>query len=140
MWRNLFFVVSAGIVFTACSRRGSANGSSVDENALGTRKTVLLQPQNGSNQSGQVELEKVDGDVRVLTSVNNYNSTLQPASINNGSCASIKDPKYALTDLKIGQSDTTLQKTKMFELLNLAIIVYKSSSDKTVVSCGDIRQ
>ena len=114
---------------------GSDDGSS---NAM----TVSLGEQNGSTQSGEAVLTRVDDSTtHVVLSIGNGGDTPQPAHIHKGSCAQLDpQPEYALEDVVDGESSTHVD-ASLDELRDgeFAINVHKSADELPVyVACGDL--
>ena len=104
--------------------------------------TVSLGEQNGSTQSGEATLTRVDDSTtHVVLSIGGGGSTPQPAHIHKGSCAQLDPtPEYPLEDVVDGESSTHVN-VSLDELRDgeFAINVHKSAAAlQTYVACGDI--
>ena len=105
--------------------------------------TVSLGEQNGSMQSGEAVLTRVDDSTtRVELSIGGgSDDTPQPAHIHKGSCAQLDpQPEYALEDVMGGESATNVD-ASLDELRDgeFAVNVHKSAAAlETYVACGDI--
>jgi len=104
--------------------------------------TVPLSAQNGSGETGTVTLTQAGNTVVVVAHTVGGGSAAQPIHIHVGSCAKLDPvPKYPLTTLQSGTSNTTLNNMKLSDLQNgnYAINVHKSTADiGTYVACGNI--
>jgi hypothetical protein len=116
-------------------------GSAVAAQATGT--TVHLSEQNGSGQNGSATLTATaDGKLMVVLDITpGAADVAQPAHIHEGTCANLNPkPKYPLTSVMNGKSETTVA-TTLAELTATphAINVHKSGPEAAVyVSCADI--
>lgn len=104
--------------------------------------TVSLAEQNGSGQSGDVVLSRVDDSTtRVEISVSNPGSEPQPAHIHKGSCEDLDpNPAYGLENVVDGSSSSEVE-VSLEELQEgaYAVNVHKSGAEVEVyVACGDI--
>jgi hypothetical protein len=104
--------------------------------------TVSLGEQNGSTQSGEAVLTRVDDSTtHVVVSLGNGGDTPQPAHIHKGSCAQLDpQPEYALEDVVDGESSTHID-AALDELRDgeFAVNVHKSADELRVyVACGDL--
>ena len=104
--------------------------------------TVSLGEQNGSTQSGEATLTRVDDSTtHVVLSIGGGGNTPQPAHIHKGSCAQLDPtPTYPLEDVVDGESSTHVN-VSLDELRDgeFAINVHKSAAAlQTYVACGDI--
>lgn len=107
-------------------------------------RTVTLNAQNGSNESGTAKLTELDnGKTRVEITLSNGTATAQPAHIHNGTCATLGTVVVGLNDVTNGTSSTDVDETFENVKQNLgkwAINVHKSAAESNVyVSCGDIK-
>jgi hypothetical protein len=104
--------------------------------------TVPLSAQNGSGETGSVTLTQAGNTVVVVAHTVGGGSAAQPIHIHIGTCAKLDPaPKYPLTTLQNGTSNTTLNNMKLSDLEtgNYAINVHKSTADiGTYVACGNI--
>ncbi len=125
-------------------------GEAVDEaaNSLSMNaqvKTVTLQAQNNSGQSGTAVLTELnDSTVSVVLNMNGGNFTQpQPAHIHIGACPNPGAVQYPLSNVMNGKSETTLN-VNMEKLLSssqtLAINVHKSAAESSVyTACGNLK-
>jgi Cu/Zn superoxide dismutase len=106
---------------------------------------VELAEQNGSGQSGRVTLTRDGEQVRVVIELDGASDVAQPAHIHDGSCDTLGDVAYPLSDVVDGRSETTLN-TTIEELqqgvtadAGLAVNVHASADDAdTYVACGEL--
>ena len=105
--------------------------------------TVQLAAQNNSGQSGTATLEDMaGGKTRVTIQISGGAAGVaQPAHVHEGTCANLNaTPKYPLTSVQGGRSETTID-TTVAELTSkqYAINIHKSGQEaSTYVSCGNI--
>jgi hypothetical protein len=115
----------------------------LDENA--SVKTVTLQAQNNSGQSGTAVLTELNGSsVRVVLNMQGGTFTQpQPAHIHSGACPNPGAVQYPLTNVVNGTSETTLNvsmDTLMQSADQLAVNVHKSTAEASVyTACGNIK-
>lgn len=106
-------------------------------------KTVKLDAQNGSEESGTATLQEVDGKVVVTLNLTGYSKGVtQPAHIHLGRCPNPGAIKYPLTSVVNGASVTTINTTLsgLMSLGDLAINVHKSVPQSNIYySCGDLK-
>lgn len=104
---------------------------------------VELTPVNNSGVSGKATLKEDDGKVKVKLELSKYTAGVsQPAHIHPGTCTNLGAPKYPLTNVVNGKSETTLDVTlaQLKTELPLAINVHKSTEEPGVyVACGEIK-
>jgi hypothetical protein len=115
---------------------GNGGGSGGDE------LTVQLGEQNGSMQSGEAVLTRIDdSSTHVVLSIDGGGDTPQPAHIHKGSCAQLDpQPEYGLENVVDGESSTHVN-VSLDELRDgdYAINVHKSADALRIyVACGDI--
>src|SRR3990167_4139805 len=105
--------------------------------------TVVLSENSDSGESGTATIKEVDGKVVVSVELTGQpEGTIQPMHIHEGSCQSVGDVLYPLTNAVLGKSETTLDVTMEALLAQspIAINVHKSASQPTIYfSCGDIK-
>lgn len=105
-------------------------------------KTISIDEQNESSESGTAILTEKDGKVLVTLSMTGAPSGVaQPAHIHAGSCPKPGAVSYPLTDVTDGKSETTIDisLTDLKAKLPLAINVHKSAAQVNLyVSCGDL--
>ncbi len=104
--------------------------------------TIKLGTLNNSGESGTATLTAAGAQTKVVLNITGQPAGAdQPTHIHEGNCATLNPaPKYPLTDVKDGKSETTVN-ASLSDLLNggYAINVHKSASDlPTYVVCGDI--
>ncbi|TSD06319.1 MAG: hypothetical protein Greene07147_178 [Parcubacteria group bacterium Greene0714_7] len=115
-----------------------------EEKAVMEKKevVVILNAQNGSNQSGKATLLDVQGKTKVTIAVaSGTTSGPQPAHIHIGACPNPDAVKYPLTKVVNGTSETILNVSlsQLASELPLAVNIHKSAAEaKTYTSCGDI--
>jgi hypothetical protein len=119
-------------------------GSAVDtaEALLEEALTFDLEEQNDSGISGTATITPTGTDeFEVLLELSGAGAGPQPAHIHPGTCAELNpSPKYVLTNVENGRSETTVP-TSPLDLLDeeLAINVHKSEAEADVyVACGDL--
>src|SRR5438105_5642432 len=101
---------------------------------------ITLIDENGSGEDGSSQItDQGDGTTKVeLIMTNEPEGAEQPASIHAGTCTNLDaDVAFALDPVKDLKSTSTI-KTSLSTLLSskYALVVAKSASDNTVVSCG----
>lgn len=104
--------------------------------------TVSLGEQNGSTQSGEAVLTRIDDSTtHVVLSISSGGDMPQPAHIHKGSCANLDPtPAYPLENVVDGESSTHVN-VSLDELRDgdYAINVHKSAAALSVyVACGDV--
>lgn len=103
---------------------------------------IPLAMQNDSGETGRVTMSEVNGQVKVMVNLTSASvDQSQPAHIHRGSCATLGEVVYTLSQVVNGSSETTI--TAAFEALKsnlpLTINVHKSVAESgTYVACGDI--
>jgi hypothetical protein len=112
--------------------------------ALAQSKVVRLTliDENGSGEDGSAQLtDQGDGSTKVeLIMLNVPEGDVQPAAIHEGTCANLDAAEvYALESVTESRS-TTIVKESLADLTaeKHAITVYRSASDKTIISCGNL--
>ncbi len=133
--RKLFMVCVA--VLLALSF-GLGQASHVMAQAKVVRLTLI--DENGSGEDGSAQItDQGDGTTKVeLIMTNEPAGAEQPAAIHAGTCTSLDaDVAFALTAVKDLKSTSTI-KTALAPLLDskYAVVVRKSATDNTVISCG----
>jgi hypothetical protein len=118
--------------------------SAVDtaEELLEDAFTIDLEEQNDSGISGTATITPTGTDeFEVLIELTGADAGPQPAHIHPGTCADLDPtPKYPLTSVENGNSETTVQASPL-DLISedLAINVHKSEAEAdTYVACGDL--
>mgnify|MGYP001560182974 CR=1 FL=1 len=107
------------------------------------RVSVALAAKNKSGESGTAVLENIDGKLKVTLSLSGApEGVSQPVHIHIGSCAKLGDPKYTLTNVVGGNSETLLDTISVEQILAglpFAINIHKSEKEiGKYVACGDI--
>lgn len=104
--------------------------------------TIHLNQQSASGESGTATLTAAGNQTKVAVNLTGQPAGAdQPSHIHEGNCTTLNPaPKYPLTDIKDGKSETTVN-ASLSELTseNYAINVHKSASELTTyVACGDL--
>ena len=104
--------------------------------------TIHLGVQSNSGESGTATLTAAGTQTKVVLNLTGQPAGAdQPTHIHEGNCTTLNPaPKYPLTDVKDGKSDTTVN-ASLSELTSeaYAINVHKSPSELTTyVACGDL--
>jgi hypothetical protein len=126
--------IAFGLVFTVALASTVSAADSV---------TLQLTAQNNSGENGTAELTDMGGGKThvVLNIPNAPAGVVQPVHIHEGTCANLNPaPKYPLTNLTNGKSDTVVDVSLNALMAQpFAINAHKSAQDiATYVSCGDI--
>lgn len=107
--------------------------------------TVTINPVNTtiSDQNGTAVLTEKNGRVQVVLDLSSTTpiTNPQPAHIHSGSCDTLGNIVYPLSNVVNGKSITTINVTmaKLLSSLPLAINVHQSAADiNTYTSCGNI--
>lgn len=109
-----------------------------------TSKTMKLFAANGASVgTARMTQDETGQAVVTVTLSDGTSSTLHPAHVRAGSCATPGNVLYPLTNVMAGNSVTTLM-TGYSDFVGsnqkLAIIVYASSADSsTMIACGDLQ-
>lgn len=105
-------------------------------------KTIQLDEQNESSESGTAVLTEKDGKVMVTLNLTGAPANVpQPAHIHMGSCPDVGDVLYPLTNVVNGVSETTLDVTwaDLAAKQPLGVNVHKSVPKvKVYVACGNL--
>ncbi len=130
------------LLVLATSAQSPAPGAMSNMSSM-KEMTVKLEAQNGSGETGTAMLKDTDKGLTVVLHLTGGNAAgPQPAHIHPGTCAKLDPkPKYPLTSVKDGVSETTVKDVTIAELEKtpFAINVHHSTSDiPTYVSCGNI--
>lgn len=134
MKRALILAVIALLVF------GFGSGGHAFAQSKVVRLTLI--DENGSGEDGSAQLtDQGDGTTKVeLIMLNVPEGDLQPAAVHEGTCANLDaDEVYALETVTASKS-TSIVKSSLADLISTkhAITVYRSASDKTIISCGNL--
>ena len=133
-----------GLLTLATVVAGCGNDS--ENNAEGEPAyDVELAEQNSSGQSGRVTVTEDGEQVKVVIELDGTGDVAQPAHIHTGSCDTLGDVAYPLSDVVDGRSETMLD-TTIEELQDgvtadagLAVNVHASADDAdTYVACGEL--
>lgn len=104
---------------------------------------IILEPQNGSGQTGIAALSDLAGKTKVLVDLTGASGDLaQPTHIHAGACPGVGEVKYPLNNLVNGKSETILEVglSQLKAQLPLAVNVHKSEKEaETYVACGNIK-
>src|SRR5437016_258712 len=132
----------AVLALGACSS-GNDNPAIGGGGSVGQMSEVTMQALNGGQSGIATVTESPDLMLTVAIKLQNAPGTQEPAGVHAGTCAGI-DPamKFPLSSVIDGQSTTTSVKTTLGELSSkpYVIIVHRSGTDSTPVSCGGIPQ
>ena len=107
--------------------------------------TVSMQSVNSSGITGRVTFKDIGGVVAILLHLDGLpgeeDESITPAEIRHGTCASLGDLAYPMTAPDAGESETDLSiNLKQFNTQKpMAVVIYRSPQDHTVVACGDIQ-
>ncbi|HEX9990104.1 MAG TPA: hypothetical protein VGE45_16725 [Chloroflexia bacterium] len=117
-------------------------GQTPHASAQGKVVRITLIDENGSGEDGSAQLtDQGDGTTKVeLIMLNVPEGDVQPASVHKGTCATLgSDTAFALDSVKESKS-TTIVKAPLADLTKEkhAIAVYRSASEKVVISCGNL--
>ena len=123
------------------AKSAASAASSAAEKAV----TIDLAEQNESGESGTATLTPEGTDqVRVTIQLDGAPTDAQPAHVHKGSCESVGDVLYPLTNVETGSSETVLD-VNLQDLQaavlsgGLAINVHESTANlETYVACGDL--
>ncbi len=131
------------IVDTITEQAGNATeavGDAVDDAVNDDAVTVDVQAMNNSGVTGEVKLTTENNATKVGFDLQNAAGP-HPAHIHEGTCVKLTAaPKFPLTDVTDGKSETTVPTTVVaLETTPHAINVHKSAQDmETYVACADI--
>lgn len=121
-----------------------AFGLGASSRAYAQSKVVRLTliDENGSGEDGSAQLtDQGDGTTKVeLIMLNVPEGDVQPAAIHEGTCANLDADEVHTLESVTGSRSTTVVKEPLAELTaqKHAITVYRSASDKTIISCGNL--
>ncbi len=107
--------------------------------------TIIIHSVGASPINGTAKFEDVSGAVAILLRVDGMsndeeNEALVPSEVHFGSCAKPGALAYKLGPPDAGQSETDLSiSLKEFDTKRpMAVLLYSSPQDRTVVACGDV--
>ena len=108
--------------------------------------TVTIQSIGSSAITGTATFKDIAGSVAILLHVDGLpddeesEESVVPAELRYGACAALGDLAYPMSAPDAGESETDLSID--LEQLNMqrpmAVILYRSAQDHTVIACGDI--
>ena len=120
----------------------AGSGAMMKSNAVVGPLTVVMNPQNGSGESGIIKIVQSGPRVVVMVRVNNEpKDASQPMHIHSGTCANLGGVVYPLKPLVDGKSDTVLSDVTVGALLAkpMAINSHKSAAQIGIyTACGNI--
>ena len=109
--------------------------------------TVPLQSMGNSGITGKVTFKDIAGTVAILLYLDGppedeeNEESLMPAELRYGTCAALGSLAYAMSPPDAGQSETDLSiNLKEFNAQKpMAVVLYQSLDEHTVVACADIQ-
>lgn len=108
--------------------------------------TVSIHSVGNSGITGTATFKDIAGVVAILLQVDGLptdeeHESIVPAELRYGTCAAPGDLAYPMTAPDAGQSETDLSiNLKEFNTQKpLAILLYRSAQDHTVIGCGDVQ-
>ncbi|MEO5952082.1 MAG: hypothetical protein ABIQ44_06370, partial [Chloroflexia bacterium] len=118
---------------------------------FGTTKHVFAQSkvvrltlidENGSGEDGSAQItDQGDGTTKVeLIMLNVPDGDLQPAAVHKGTCANLDAAEVFQLETVTASKSTSTVKASLTDLMaeKHAITVYKSASEKMIISCGNL--
>jgi len=109
--------------------------------------TVPIQSVGNSGITGTATFKDIAGVVAILlhidgVSTDEEDESLTPAELHHGSCTALGALAYPMSAPDAGASETDLTiNLKQFNTQKpMAVVLYKSPQDHTVIACGDILQ
>ena len=103
---------------------------------------LTLIDENGSGEDGSAQLtDQGDGTTKVeLIMLNVPEGDIQPAAIHEGTCANLDAAETHQLEPVTESRSTTMVKAALADLTaeKHAITVYKSATDKLIISCGNL--
>ncbi|HMC08537.1 MAG TPA: hypothetical protein VKL22_04370 [Actinomycetota bacterium] len=133
---------AAVLALGACSS-GNDNPAIGGGGSVGQISEVTMQALNGGQAGTATLTESPDLMLTVTVKLQKTPGAQEPAGVHAGTCGGI-DPatKFPLSSVIDGQSTTTSVKTTLGELSSrpYVIVVQRSGTDSTPVSCGAIPQ
>lgn len=121
----------------------TATGAAASPVGAPSEVTIQIGTLSNSGESGTATLTAAGAQTKVVLNITGQPAGAdQPAHIHEGNCTTTLNPapKYPLTDVKDGKSETTVN-ASLADLISgeYAINVHKSASELTTyVACGDI--
>jgi hypothetical protein len=108
--------------------------------------TISILSLGDSGITGTVTFKDIGGNIAILLYVNGLpedeenEEMLLPVEIRYGTCAALGDLAYPMAAPDAGQSETDLLiNLKEFNSQRpMAVVLYRSTQDHTVIACGDI--
>jgi hypothetical protein len=103
--------------------------------------TIAIHSIDPSGISGTATFEDVSGAVAILLHIDGLEEeSISPVEIHYGACAAPGPLAYALISPDAGESETDLSiNLKQFNTQKpLAVILYRSTQDRSAIACGDI--
>ena len=109
--------------------------------------TVPIHSTGSSGITGTATFKDIAGTVAILLHFDGLpeeeesEETLMPAEIRYGTCTAPDSLAYPLTAPDAGESETDLSiNLKQFNMQKpMAVVLYRSRQDQTVIACGDIQ-
>jgi len=109
--------------------------------------TVSIQSVGNSGISGSATFKDIAGVVAILlhidgASAEEEDESIMPAELHSGTCTTLGALVYPMSAPDAGASETDLTiNLKQFNAQGpMAVVLYKSPQDHTVIACGDIPQ
>jgi hypothetical protein len=107
---------------------------------------VPIHTVGSSGVTGEATFKDIAGTVAILLSVEGLaedeeHESVNPAELHYGTCAAPGKLAYPMSPPDAGQSETDLS-INLKELNTkkpLAILLYRSTQDRTVIACGDVQ-
>ena len=140
-------ILYGAVYFLFLSKKNSpyqapATETSQDETTAENSITVSVGAQNDSGESGTATFTEENGKTKVAVQITGAPTDVpQPAHIHSGSCLTLGDIVYPLTNVVDGASETVLDVdlATLKSGLPLAVNVHKSEAEVSVyVACGDL--
>ena len=107
---------------------------------------VSIHSVGSSGITGTVTFKDIAGSVAILLKVegtpeDEENEEILPAELRHGTCTALGDLAYRMSPPDAGQSETDLSiNLKEFNTQKpMAVVLYRSLEDDTVIACGDIQ-
>ena len=103
--------------------------------------TIVIHSVGGSGISGTATFEDISGVVAILLHIDGLEEeSISPAEIHDGACAAPGPLAYVLVAPDAGESETDLSiNLEQFNTQKpLAVVLYRSTQDRSAIACGDI--